>query len=130
MSQKRKAVVADLEVEFWHHFWDGDFEKNGKRRYIEYYDLVRSLVPEEKLLEYKMGEGWGPLCEFLDAPLPEGKQFPRTNDTDGFVARCKRRNRMQMLNVAFRGMLLGGGIAAMLISTAFVTKRIWSLIRR
>ena len=60
------------------------------------------MVPAENLLEYKMGEGWKPLCDFLEVPVPEGRKFPRTNDTDGFVDRCRRRNRMQMLNVALR----------------------------
>ena len=93
---------TDDGLEFWTEFWEGDFEKNGKRRFNEYYDEIRSLVPKENLLEYKMGEGWKPLCDFLEVPVPEGKKFPRTNDTDGFVDRCRRRNRMQLMNVLFR----------------------------
>lgn len=55
-----------------------------------------------------MGEGWKPLCDFLEVPVPEGKKFPRTNDTDGFVDRCRRRNRMQMMNVLFRVGVVSG----------------------
>lgn len=82
-------------------FWEGDFEQNGKRRYQEYYKEVRSLVPPERLLEYKVGEGWKRLCDALQVPIP-ATPFPRTNDTDGFVNRCKSRNRRQMLNVLVR----------------------------
>ena len=42
--------MSNYYVEFWDVFF-GDFEKNGKQRYIDYYDEVRSLVPEGKLLE-------------------------------------------------------------------------------
>ena len=114
-----------MHAEFWNNFWEGDFEKNGKRRFAEYYDEVRSLVPKENLLEYKMGEGWGPLCEFLEVPVPEGgKKFPRTNDTDGFVERCRKRNRMQMLNGLFRYTVYGGSVAAVVLGTAFTIRRV------
>lgn len=84
---------------------------------------MRSLVPKENLLEYKMGEGWKPLCDFLEVPVPEGKKFPRTNDTDGFVDRCRRRNRMQMLNVLFRATVVGGSFAAIVFGATLTIRR-------
>ena len=41
--------------------------------------FVRDTVPLEKLLEFDVRQGWGPLCDFLDKPVPEGK-FPHIND--------------------------------------------------
>ena len=108
---------------FWDVFFYGDFEKHGKQRYIDYYDEVRSYVPKENLLEYRMGEGWKPLCDFLEVPVPEGRKFPRTNDTDGFVDRCKARNRAQMMNVAFRCLVVGGSVAATVFSAAMTIRR-------
>ena len=70
-----------------------------------------------------MGEGWKPLCDFLDVPVPEGKPFPRTNDTDGFVDRCRRRNRMQMLNCIARYTIYGGGAIATLATAYFSVRR-------
>ena len=32
---------------------------------------VQSNVPAEKLLTYNVKQGWKPLCEFLDVPIPE-----------------------------------------------------------
>jgi hypothetical protein len=32
------------------------------------------------LLIYNVKEGWKPLCDFLDVPIPDGP-FPNTNDT-------------------------------------------------
>ncbi|KEQ89814.1 hypothetical protein D6C84_05362 [Aureobasidium pullulans] len=108
---------------FWDVFFGGDFEKNGKQRYIDYYEEIRSLVPKENLLEYRMGEGWEPLCDFLEVPVPEGKKFPHTNDTDGFVDRCRARNRAQMMNVAFRALVVGGSVAATAFSAAMTIRR-------
>lgn len=122
MVQKGESRLTFI-AEFWNEFWEGDFEKNGKRRYKEYYEEIRSIVPKDRLLEYKMGEGWKPLCDFLEVPVPEGKKFPRTNDTDGFVERCRKRNRMQMLNVLFRATVVGGGFAAIVFSATMTMRR-------
>lgn len=74
-----------------------------------------------------MGEGWKPLCDFLDVPAPpDARRFPRTNDTDGFVARCRRRNRLQMLNVAFRAAVVGGSLAAVFLTASAGYRRFFS----
>lgn len=38
------------------------------------------MVPKEKLLEMRLGDGWQPLCEFLGVPVPD-QPFPRANDS-------------------------------------------------
>ena len=111
---------ADLRVEFWDCFWEGDFEKNGKRRFHEHYAHVRSLVPEDRLLEFNLAAGWEPLCKFLDVPVPD-QPFPRTNDTNGFVSRCQKRNLMQALNASYRLMLFGTPLVA---ATWIITKAV------
>jgi hypothetical protein len=35
-------------------------------------------IPAERLLVYQIGDGWHPLCEFLDVPVPK-MDFPRIN---------------------------------------------------
>jgi len=57
----------------------------SRQKYWEHYALVRQGTPKERLLEYRLGEGWGPLCAFLEKPIP-GVPFPRINDSDGFCA--------------------------------------------
>jgi hypothetical protein len=93
---------------FFDTFWEGDFPNNAKRIFIQYYMETRALVHPDNLLEYHVSKGWGPLCEFLGEDIPLGVPFPNVNDTESFVARCRGRNRRQMLNVAFRWMLIGG----------------------
>ena len=46
-------------------------------------EAVKSAIPAESLLVFQVKEGWGPLCEFLGVPVPEG-DFPRTNNREEF----------------------------------------------
>lgn len=43
--------------------------------------MVMDMVPAEKLLIMDVEEGWTPLCEFLDMPVPKGP-LPRANDAE------------------------------------------------
>ncbi|MET2825526.1 sulfotransferase family protein [Mesorhizobium shangrilense] len=48
-------------------------------RYRAYIEEVQAAVPPEKLLLFKVTEGWSPLCRFLDVPEPD-EPFPNLND--------------------------------------------------
>jgi hypothetical protein len=56
----------------------------GKESSVEFYNnwvkQVKETVPNERLLIFSVKEGWKPLCDFLDVPVPNGP-FPRKNDT-------------------------------------------------
>ena len=52
---------------------------NAPARLDEYFDEVRRLVPKGQLLEYKMGDGWEPLCKFLGKEVPD-VPFPFANE--------------------------------------------------
>ena len=63
-----------------------DFSSTSPARqaFYDHYELVRRIVPKERLLEYRVQEHWEPLCEFLGEPVPD-EQFPRLNDAKDFV---------------------------------------------
>ncbi len=44
---------------------------------------VKDTVPAERLLVWTPSDGWGPLCEFLEVPVPEA-DLPRVNDSAQF----------------------------------------------
>jgi hypothetical protein len=46
---------------------------------------VISKVPADRLLVYEITEGWEPLCEFLEVPVPDGP-MPHLNDATSFRA--------------------------------------------
>ncbi|CAF9942405.1 hypothetical protein IMSHALPRED_003661 [Imshaugia aleurites] len=62
-----------------HRLFGDNFTADGKRRYREHNDMIRSLVPKDKLLELRLGQhGWDPLCKFLNVDIPKA-DYPRTN---------------------------------------------------
>jgi len=78
---------------------EGDQYDNAKRRYNSYFERIRQLVPKERLLEFNLKDGYGPLCEFLGCDVPmerdaeTGKEgvesFPHINETSDFQERTK-----------------------------------------
>ena len=51
--------------------------------YIRHNDAVRDEVPANRLLEWKLGDGWDPICERLGLSVP-AEPFPVTNSTNEF----------------------------------------------
>ncbi len=47
---------------------------------------VKANVPSERLLVWSVTEGWEPLCEFLELPVPAGP-MPHVNDRETFLGR-------------------------------------------
>jgi Sulfotransferase domain len=47
---------------------------------------VKRNVPAERLLVWSVTEGWDPLCEFLEVPVPD-EPFPHANDSKEFLNR-------------------------------------------
>jgi Sulfotransferase domain len=72
--------------------WTGTFRgRFGDREYAmrvftEHNEEVRRTVPADRLLEYRVGEGWEPLCAFLGVSVPDA-EFPRLNDAAAFQER-------------------------------------------
>ena len=56
-----------------------EYSANARSVYQKHYREIRRVTPKEKLLEFDLKQGWGPLCEFLERPVPE-VPFPRAND--------------------------------------------------
>jgi len=47
---------------------------------------VQATVPSDRLLVWSVGDGWEPLCRFLELPIPD-TPFPHLNDSKEFVER-------------------------------------------
>lgn len=70
----RKLVWAD----FGDRIHDRDFMVNYFEKRTE---AIKASLPADRLLVYEIKQGWGPLCEFLDVPVPD-KPFPRVNSRE------------------------------------------------
>lgn len=53
-------------------------------------ERVRQSVPADRLLEWRASDGWEPLCDALDLPVPD-EPFPRANSREEFLDRTKWR---------------------------------------
>jgi hypothetical protein len=51
-----------------------------------HHEEVKATVPPERLLVWSVTEGWEPLCEFLEVPVPD-VPFPHVNDSKEFIDR-------------------------------------------
>ncbi len=48
-------------------------------RYHEHVEEIKAAVPPERLLIFKVDQGWEPLCKFLDVEVPKS-EFPNVNN--------------------------------------------------
>lgn len=74
-----------VEAYLFEKYFGGDFLDKEKTiaRYNEHTDRVRAEVPASQLFEFDVKDGWDPLCEFLDVPVPT-EDFPFKNKTKDF----------------------------------------------
>lgn len=59
-------------------------------RFLAHNQAVKDEVPPERLLVYRPGDGWEPLCAFLGLPVPD-TPYPHVNSTADFHQRAARR---------------------------------------
>jgi hypothetical protein len=58
-------------------------EEAARAAYERHNAEVRALVPSGQLVDWKPRDGWGPLCDALGAPVPDGP-FPHLNTREDF----------------------------------------------
>ena len=72
-----------------HVIWDGTFHGRFAEKehaidvFTRHNDEVERVVPHERLLVYEVSQGWEPLCQFLDRPVP-AEPFPHMNTSAEF----------------------------------------------
>jgi hypothetical protein len=76
---------------------EGTDYESLKQRYNHYFGSIRKSVPKERLLEFQLKDGYEPLAEFLEVPVPKEifgekeitKPFPRINETSIYDDRIR-----------------------------------------
>ena len=116
--------IRDVHLR-WAKDWMGvnsadEMRMVAKERYREHYELIRRIVPRERLLEYKLGSGWEPLCDFLGKEVPD-VEFPRLNDTASMHERLSIIAGRAIRNVLTRVLLWTAPliIAILLVATKY-----------
>ena len=59
---------------------------HATRIFEKHNQSVIDAIPASKLLIYQPGDGWEPICRFLEKPVPN-EDFPQLNDTAWYRAR-------------------------------------------
>jgi len=67
-----------------------EMRAKAKGFYESHYEHVKEVTPEGRLLEYKLGTGWRPLCEFLGIENVPNVPFPRVNESAAMDAKMKQ----------------------------------------
>lgn len=64
----------------WHQVFEGRFEEReyAIKAFHRHTEEVKRSVAEDKLLVFDVEDGWGPICDFLDRPVPD-ESFPHIN---------------------------------------------------
>ncbi len=57
-----------------------EMQEKARGKYREHYALVEKVTPSEQLLKFDLKDGWEPLCNFLNKPIPN-IEFPRVNES-------------------------------------------------
>jgi hypothetical protein len=80
------AQVKMIDALFGQRFTPKWTEKADACRAYEAHNAeVRATIPADRLIDYRTGDGWKPICEKLGLPIP-AEPFPHVNTTDEFRA--------------------------------------------
>lgn len=83
--EKRSPFIEFANREVQAKTFRGHLDRQSLARiYRQHRETVSDIVHREKLLCMRLANGWGPLCEFLECPVPD-EAFPHANPSAGFI---------------------------------------------
>lgn len=73
------------EKAIWGDFFEGKFEDKefAISKFVAHNEEVKKSIPSDKLLVFQSAQGWGPICDFLNLPIPE-MPYPTSNSRQSF----------------------------------------------
>jgi hypothetical protein len=78
-------VIQLNDKSIWKKFFEGKFEDKAYaiNKFNWHIEDVKQTIPKNQLLIFEAKDGWQPLCEFLNKPIPE-TPYPRSNKGENF----------------------------------------------
>ncbi|KAH6879410.1 hypothetical protein B0T10DRAFT_412963 [Thelonectria olida] len=113
----RKAILGFFEANNV-----DEARKNARMVYDRHHQQLQDMVPPEKLLVYRMGEGWEPICHFLDKPVPD-VEFPWVNEAAVLKAKVAKKISSHITSAAM--VLLPWVVGAVALGVG-----LWTMARR
>ena len=83
LKRERSDILRRLILErtFGGQHWNKEHSMDVYRKHIQH---VLRTVPQERLFQFDVKNGWKPLCDFLQKPVPK-EAFPRLNERGDFL---------------------------------------------
>ena len=85
------------------------------------YEEARQMVPKDRLLEFQLQQGWGPLCEFLGKEVPD-TPFPHINESAEFEERARLITKHVLMRGAKRCLSILGSLVAVAVAVGYLIK--------
>lgn len=89
---------------------DFDDDEQMIRGFIRWNEEVTRVVPTDRLLVFRVRDGWEPLCRFLNKPIPQ-EPFPHVNDRGEMQRRIAEFRKRLILFVSSSTLVLGLSLA-------------------
>lgn len=89
IGSREGSVSLKFELGWTESKHPRDIYGNARAAYERHYREIRARVPSEQLLDYRLEDGWGPLCRFLGKDVPDGP-FPRVNEAAEYARHVKK----------------------------------------
>lgn len=86
---KFRKFTDMIDGAVWHIFDDVTDRQHCVEVFEQHIEAVKQNVPPDRLLVYRVQEGWAPLCDFLGAEVPD-EPFPRLNSRADLKALARR----------------------------------------
>ncbi|KIJ28775.1 hypothetical protein M422DRAFT_269900 [Sphaerobolus stellatus SS14] len=64
-------------------YYKGHLATHAKEELEEHNEKIKKIIPADQLLVYALGQGWEPLANFLEVPVPD-EPFPHLNDSSAY----------------------------------------------
>ncbi|KAH8874606.1 Cell wall integrity and stress response component 1 precursor [Schistosoma japonicum] len=75
-----KMIIGSMEYAFQKKDINFDDDELLLECFDEYNKTVKETVPSDRLLIHQFGDGWEPLCKFLNVDIPNGIDYPHANE--------------------------------------------------
>jgi hypothetical protein len=87
-SNQAETAIQLIQYQFLDGFFEGRIEEEAFaiKKYRQYLDDVRCHISADRLVEYRVSDGWKPLCELFHVATPD-ELFPVTNTRETFATR-------------------------------------------
>lgn len=91
-----KKINEMMDRLIWNGLLEGAMEDReaALQRYGDHIEEVKATIPADRLLVFRVDQGWEPLCAFLDLPVPENP-FPNVNEREQMAKITARLKRMR-----------------------------------